>query len=84
MRAKYCIPVNETTGIVYQMLYVSCSDTYVCRQAVEKPFCWMRLLYDLFPTFEEAGILDTSNGLHMFSLYYDFHALHQPPVETLS
>ena len=29
-------------------------------------------LIDLFRTLEEAGILDTSNGLHMFSLQYIF------------
>lgn len=30
------------------------------------------LFYDLFCTLEEEGILDTSNGLHMFSLHYVF------------
>ena len=30
------------------------------------------LFYDLFCTLEEEGILDTSNGLRMFSLHYDF------------
>ena len=30
------------------------------------------LFYDLFGTLEEEGILDTSNGLHMFSLHYVF------------
>ena len=32
---------------------------------------WVCLFYDLFCTLEE-GILDTSNGLHMFSLHYVF------------
>ena len=30
------------------------------------------LFYDLFRTLEEAEMLDTSNGLHMFSLHYVF------------
>ena len=36
-------------------------------------FSWMCVFdYDLFRTLKEAGILETSNGLHMFSLQYIF------------